>query len=317
MSAISSQLKRVADHLLSVIQNAGVRYYVGVSGLLVLGVLGEIAAHRYLAQGSVVAALSSSLGEAFLVSAILASIVDPFLKRRLQMDSGWDAVFGYLNPNAPVELRAALQELAVCKQYLKQVRWTANFTWHNDERTILCVVLEARNVGLNVDRVPYRPRGRLWVLASTAGYRTDYLRYSLSCPGHIETVEMAENELQAFIVRESDGSIYLDEQRLVGDRAIPTNVPFENLKRARMHRQSFGYVPLHHSKFGETLTVRLEGPALVDLDVSVSHPSQEGKTAPSEWKRLAADHKGNEERRFGRCTPGQVTLLSWSPAARS
>jgi len=295
-------------------KSAAVRYVGGVLLLLTLGIAGELVASLLLEPGSASQELVRGLSEAALVSALLAALVDPYLKRRLQDDSGWGAVFGYLNPKAPPELREALRELADCRRYYTESAWTAHFAWHNNEKTILIVTLECTNTGINLDSKPYKPNGRPWVLASCDGCRTEYLRYTLSCPGHFPPLDAKDVSLTPYVVRQEDGSIYVEEGRLVGHRAIPPGVSFETLKAARMYRHANGYVPIHHAKFVDRLPFTLTGPALKDLELTVAHPRQEGRRFPEEWKRLATAVANPETRSLGRVTPGQVTLLSWSPA---
>jgi hypothetical protein len=282
--------------------------------LLALGVVGELVGHKLLDNASIGQSIVLGLSEALVISGLLALIVDPYLKKRIQDESGWNAVFGYLNPHAPSGLRDAIQELATCRQYHKRTHWSAAFAWNDADKAILTVTLEVRNTGIVLDPEPYKPAGRLWVLASTSGYQSEYLRYSLSCPDNFDSIDLSGEELQQYVVVLDDRSIYVDEERAVDGREIPPNVSYENLKKARMYRQPIGYIPLHHGIFGEHLSIELKGPALADLDINVAHPRREGRQLPAEWKRLAGDTANPGTRDFGRVVPGQVTLLSWSPS---
>ena len=234
----------------------------------------------------------------------------------MQQESGWGAIFAFLNPKAPSELKEAIQELADCKRYNTKTKWALEFAWHDADKTILEVTLQTENTSINLDRSPYRPAAHPWVLASTRGYQTKYLRYSLSCPGHIAPVDVRGDELSPYVVTEDNLSIFLDERRIVGRRAIPPDVTFENVLCALMYRHSVGYIPLQHGLFGEDLTVELKGPALTDVDVTVSHLERIGRKLPHEWKRPASSKTNPDLRRFGRVAPGEVTLVSWSPPSR-
>jgi hypothetical protein len=314
---VGTRLRKAFAILASAATNATIRYVGGVLLLLVLGAIGVWVTQTHLKANTTPRVLLQAFSEAALVSSVLAILVDPYLKRRLQSDSGWGALFGYLNPTAPKELREAIQELAACKRYYTKASWTVSFSWYDQEKTILAITLEVVRTGYNIGPEPYRPNGRPWVLASTHGYQTEYLRYALSCPGHITTIDCAGADLQSYVVVQSDGSVYLEESRLVQGRAVPPKALFESINRTRMYRHAAGYIPLHYENFFERLTFTLSGPALNDLYVRVQHPRQDKKNLPAEWKRLSTDTDMPAVKTFGRATPGQVTLVSWGLASES
>lgn len=297
------------------LKNATSRYVGGVLILLAFGAVGVWAAQAYFTSNTTPRVLLQAFSEAALVSSVLAILVDPHLKRRLQDESGWGALFGYLNPRAPRELREAIQELAACKRYYTNAAWSILFAWHDEAKTILAITLEVVRTGYNIGPEPYKPNGRPWVLASTHGYQTEYLRYALSCPGHITTVDLRGADLQPYVVVQNDQSVYLEESRLVRNRSIPPDARFESINRTRMFRHAAGYIPLHYENFFESLTFTLSGPALIDLYVRVQHPGQGKRNLPAEWKRLPATASSPASRTFGRATPGQVTLVSWGLAS--
>src|ERR1022692_4227169 len=217
----------------------------GVFVLLILGVVGEVLSSELLKPGSTSSELVRGFSEAALVSALLALLVDPYLKWRLQGESGWHALFGYLNPRAPKELKEALRQLAECRRYNSTTEWTVHYSWHDESKTILAVTLEVANTGLNIDTKPYRPNGKPWVLASCDGMRTEYLRYSLTCPGYFAQIDLMGEDLMRYVVRRDDGSIYINESELVAHRSVPPGITYETVKRARMYRHTTAYVPIH------------------------------------------------------------------------
>jgi hypothetical protein len=310
---VGTRFRKAVARLGSLLRNATARYAGGVLILLAFGIVSVWTAQTHLQAGTP-RILLQAFGEAALVSSVLAILVDPYLKRRLQDESGWGALFGYLNPRAPKELREAIQELAACKRYYTKADWSLYFAWQDREKAVLAITLEVTRTGYNIGPEPYKPNGRPWVLASTHGYQTEYLRYTLSCPGHITTLDVREAELRPYVVIQDDHSVYLEEGRLVRNRAIPPDVRFESINRARMYRHAAGYVPLHYENFFESLTFTLDGPALDDLYVRVQHPRQDKRNLPAEWKRLPSRGGSQMTHTFGRATPGQVTLVSWDLA---
>lgn len=306
------RLRKTVGSIRHALDNATARYAGGVVLLLALGVLGLFWADR-LHAGHPWIELLQGLGEAFIVSGFLALLVDPYLKKRLEDDSSWSTLFGYLNPKAPPDLRQAIQELAACKRYYPSVKCSANFAWADEAKTILAVTLEMFETGISLDPEPYRPASSPWVLASTDGWTSKYLRYSLSCPSHIVPLDLSGAKLERFLSRESDGSIALDQEKAVDGRVIPPNVHFERRYRVRMYRHASGYVPFQHNDFIEKLTVAVSGPALPDIDIRVMHPRQVGTGKPIDWKHPSTDPANPDTHECGRATPGNTTLVSWYP----
>lgn len=312
MARIIPRGRRFLAHCWTYIANATTRYAWGVLFLSIAGIAVAFLGSKYLEPGTIPADMVRSLSDAILVSAILAVLVDPYLKRRMQDESGWAALFGYLNPKAPKGLREALRDLATCRRYFEEASWEINFDWHDQEHTVLEVTLEVSNTGVNLDVNPYRPNGRPWVLASIHGHDTKYLRYSLYCPGHIR-IDLHDDELDPYVVAKDDRSIFVDESRLQINGGVPPDASFDSVHVARMYRHATGYIPLHHNKYVERLPFTLTGTALHDIDIRVSHPANEGQAKPSEWLRHASEAPNPDKRQFGRATPGQVTLVSWGP----
>lgn len=311
MTSLGARVGAVLARLWSQLTDASARYAWGVFFLLALGITGELAGAKYFAPDTVPRSLVQGFSDAFLVTGVLAILVDPYLKRRMQHESGWSALFGFLNPNAPEGLREALMDLAICERYYTKAAWVLTFSWHNEAERILAVTMEVTYTGINLDLKAYRPKAKPWVLASTDGLQSEYLRYSLSCPGHIQPVDVRGDDLEPFTAQQDDGSICIDTGRLAAGRAIPTGERFDVVQCARMYRHASGYVPLQHDRYIERVNLTLGGPALKDLDVRISHPREEGRRTPAEWKRLAGSARNPESRAFGRATPGQITLVSW------
>jgi hypothetical protein len=311
MTSLGARVGSVLARIWSQVTDASARYAWGVFFLLALGIVGELAGAKYLAPNTVPRSLVQGFSDAFLVTSVLAILVDPYLKRRMQHESGWGALFGFLNPNAPEGLREALKDLAICERYYTNASWVLTFAWHDEAQKILAVTMEVTYTGINIDLKPYRPKAKPWVLASTDGCQSEYLRYSLNCPGHIQPVDVRGDELQPFTILQDDGSICIDTGRLAAGRAIPPGAHFNVVQCARMYRHASGYVPLQHDRYIEKVNLTLAGPALQDVDVRVSHPREEGRRTPAEWKHLAGRPRNPEPHAFGRVTPGQITLVSW------
>lgn len=316
MATRESLLSKTSKPVITFFKNATVRYVGGVLFLLLLGAFGQVLGYAYFQEGTFERSLSLSFSEAALVSAILAMLVDPFLKRRIQDEAAWSGVFGYLNERAPQGLRKALRELATCSVYSPRTTWTLTFDWENAEHSILTLTVDVNSTNENIGRKAHKLDGKLWMLGSTAGYQSRYLRYRVSCPGVIDSVDLLEDELQEFISFENDGTIVVDEARASKQQSIPPGKTFEIVKRACMYRHVNGHIPLHHGKFGEHLKIVLQGNAFEAIDVRVSHPDHpERGNTPTERHHTAAMRPTPFVTHFQRITPGQVTLVSWKLTA--
>lgn len=293
--------------------SAAVRYVAGVVVLLGLGAYGEFYGHTHYEDGSTAKSVILGLSEAFLISGILTLLVDPFLKRRIQDEAAWSGIFGFLNEKAPRGLRKALRELAVCKVYFTKTTWNLCFEWDNVLPDVLSVTIDVRSTGENISREKHKLDAHLWVLASTTGRESEYLRYGVSCPGEFDAIDALHPKLAQYITTQNDGSLVLDEAGVTDGAFIPPQKKFELTKTARMYRNKNGYVPLHHGKFGENLLITLDGAALDDIDVRISHPAQEGRKKPYERKHKASRNNKPQTYHFRQITPGQVTIVSWKP----
>ncbi|MFC4859456.1 hypothetical protein [Actinophytocola glycyrrhizae] len=296
-------------------RNATRLYVGGVSLLFLAGVGAEVLGHLLFDERSFWYALLTGLGEALLISAILATLVDPFLKRKMQVESVWTGIFALMKNEPPDGLQEAIKDLAKVKIYYPSTTWTLTFEWADDDHEILKLTLDVRSVGRNISRQPYMLTRKAWILASTTGYTSEYLRYAVSCPDEIEAIDADSGILQRHITSLEDGSITVDEAGLSKGQSISPGKSFETIKVARMYRHSTGYIPLYHGKFGENLEVRLTGEAMADIDVRISHPTFEGQTHLTERSRPAARPQVPTVAQFERMIPGQITIIAWHPAA--
>lgn len=178
------------------------------------------------------------------------------------------------------------------------------------------MVIEAMRNGFNLGHEPYRPSGSPWVSASTHGYQTEYLRYAQRCPDNVLDVDLRDADLQRHVVTRADGSIFVDESLIMQNQSIPSQASFESVNVAKMYRNATDHVPFYYANFFESVVLTFDGPALADLQITVRHPGLDRRAPPVEWKVTSPDAYSPVSRKFGRVTPGQTTLVAWSPAVR-
>ncbi|MFJ1975280.1 hypothetical protein ACIO93_42415 [Streptomyces sp. NPDC087903] len=283
----------------------------GVLLLFILGITGEVAAAQHLSFWIISEELISGLGEAFLVSGILAVLVDPAMKRRMQDESAWGAIFGYLNPAAPEGLREAVREIVKPRSYVKRCHWDAKFKWHDEPAgepapvpRVLVIELGIYAESVNLDpKRKYEITGTRWVLGSIPGKKTEYLECAMTCSeGDFPPLVESGEKLQAYVEPRDDGTLVLDAGKLAKGWIIPPAASWSDARKAKMFRNSSGYIPLHNRSYAEEITVTVSGAALCDLQISVTVPSRDFYE-PLELSENKVHFRGN--------APGQLILLSW------
>ena len=284
-------------------------YIVGVLLLFLLGVAGEVATAYRVRILSIPEGLISSLGEAFLVSGILAVLVDPLMKRRMQDDSAWGAIFGYLNPAAPEGLRKAVREVVEPRSYAKQSRWEVKFEWYGKGKEVIALEVDYSATFVNLDpKKGCRLTGLRWVLGSIPGHETEHLEFIVTCPASdFGALIRRKEELDPYIDRRGDGAILLDAGRLLKDCIIPPKASWSEVRKAVMYRNSSGYLSLHNQSYVEDLTVAVSGAALRDLEFYVTAPNR-GSVPLMNWDGGATQ---SFETHLKENAPGQLILLSW------
>lgn len=86
-------------------------FLLGIAGLAAMGA-GFVVVSATSALSSHpeywVRRLLGSLGDAFVIAALLAFLADPLIQRRFASEWGRDLFWAFFNPNAPQEFREAL-----------------------------------------------------------------------------------------------------------------------------------------------------------------------------------------------------------------
>ena len=103
------------------------KFAVGLIAVFAVGVLFEIAGNTDLAHVSshdVYREFLSSFGDALIVAAVLAALVDPVVQHQFASEWGRDLYWAIFSPNAPQEFRDGLQTLAAPTAYISLCQYT-------------------------------------------------------------------------------------------------------------------------------------------------------------------------------------------------
>ncbi|MFD4530378.1 hypothetical protein ACFWP7_42025 [Streptomyces sp. NPDC058470] len=263
-----------------------------------------------------------ALGESFLVASILGIGGDFYLKQQLSKASErrgiartLGEIFGFLDPNQPLELKTAVEDFANEKCYYKWTRWKISFDWVDPEtKLILRLQLELKGEGVALARAGLRFRNPLWILRSADGFESAYTYYNLHCSPSEVNVEEDEEAIKSYSPepKEGDSRVLLNHAKLIAEKSpravIAYQDKFSMLRRARMYRHFTDYVPLAHGTFTIDFTLEFDGTALPDLIVSAFTPKSSQND--EEW---VSHGRETDPRKFSwfNVTPNQATIVSW------
>jgi hypothetical protein len=290
-----------------------VRIYITLLGLTALAeILGF-----WTAKDSNLSRLAFAVGEAFFVALVLALSVDPYLKvrgfresaRQISESYFWETVAPY----CPIEYRTKIKELARYHLFASSETTEVAFRWADAEKQVVQLVITRETTLRNTSPHIYAPSRHLWLLASTPGHHSEYLRWRVvhEPQGLDETQD--QTSLSRFVESRSDGALTIDEARITETLSITPAIPpdgtYRTEQKGKMYRRAGGYLPLLSSVPVASGRIRCYGEALQDLEVRCMFgagflPVREGEQGGVVFvqPRLSA--------------PGEGYLLSWKTKER-
>lgn len=260
------------------------------------------------------AKLVVAIGEAFLVALVLALVVDPYVKKRLMREGGYDLFWAAYSPDAPPELRQGLVALLKLRQYYRNVIITIEMEWKDASlrdalKLKICVV----SCGVNLERRGFKPASKKWVLSSPHGGESSYDLWGLSVPSVGQHIVLTKDDFERAMdggpiaERAEDGTLFICEERMQIEFSIPFEAEFVTERRATVFRAADDAFPIVHPGPALVGELRVVGSAEPDLNYDAFHAGLLPGTA--DWKALP---NGGRVFPFGSMTfPGQVTMLSW------
>jgi hypothetical protein len=292
------------------------KFAVGLIAVFAVGVLLEIAGSTDLAHvpsHDVYRQFLSSFGDALIVAAVLAALVDPIVQHQFASEWGRDLYWAIFSPNAPQEFRDGLQALAAPTAYISLCQYTLTFSYpagglggfyELDWRIMV--------KGEVLDRRGYRLADRVFVVPRHDGSPTDYCLWRFDCDDG-DPLFYDEDELTAMGALSVDlsGRTVLDQAKITGIERLPFKKKYSSERHLLTSRWAADYIPLFQPRIVLRQVIVVRGAPVSELEFTVA---QLGGAQVA----LTTRHRENGEVEL-RCElgavsfPGQATMLTWKP----
>lgn len=261
------------------------------------------------------AAVLPALAEAMFIATVIATIVDPYIKRRFAAEVGDGMFWAILNPDAPEDQRRAVARLASSRVIYEVVSWTVDVSWANEDESVVKLEFEVATSGKSFQREGYRPSGRAYVLPSIEGFQTEYLEYRFSGSGvgpksgiEVNLTQAEGRSIQKYVMRKSDGRVELDQSKIL-EEIVPMNAAvayaghFHCTRRVRIFRHPHGFFPLVNLNMVRESEILVTGPAAKALSFSLLDAVAGTFTDLPSSARLPLESLDGK----------RLLILSWSP----
>lgn len=258
--------------------------------------------------------LINALDEALLISFCLAISAERFLRRRSFQAIFNGTMWALLNDKAPSEHKAAVEAAARTKTYHDDVVWSIRFDWEDRRAEVLRLTLEVSSHGICYDPSGYAPAGQRFLLASTRGYESEYLHFSIDGDWHgtpianIKRVTADERgtdrDIGPFVAPNGDHIVFDEDafrERFIGAARTKRGTRFSIERKTRVYRRIPAFLPLVSSTPSLRSSYEIIGGALDDLLVTIMDASDgHGVTLTK-----------NDPVSFGYSAAGGTRILRW------
>jgi hypothetical protein len=292
------------------------KFAVGLIVVFVAGVLLELAGDTDLAHvpsHDVYRQFLGSLGDALIVAAVLAALVDPIVQHQFASEWGRDLYWAIFSPNAPQEFRDGLQALAAPIAYISFCQYTLTFSYpaggldgfyELDWRIMLR--------GEVLDRRGYLLADRVFVVPRHDGSPTDYCLWRFDSDDR-DPVIYDEGELKTMGALSIDvsGRTVLDQAKIDGIERVPFKRKYSSERHLLTSRWPADYIPLFQPRIVLRQVIVIRGAPVSELEFTVAKlgGAQAGFTT-----RYRENGEVELRCELGDVSfPGQATLLTWKP----
>jgi hypothetical protein len=276
-------------------------------GLLAVGNTGfiwqtETASRQFLA----------GLGDALIIAAVLALLVDPVAQIRFARRWGRDIFWAIFNPRAPESFRDALKDLAAPKGYLRACTYRFTMDWASDSKDVLNVRLDVTIEATVLDPSGFKPDVIVRALMCHDGAASRYVHWAFRGED-VKSAEFDEDELKFEGVQEQSfsGHTMLHQERLRFNGLVPQDKTYVIDRSLLMTRWKCDYMPFWQGNVVLEQLVIVRGNALQDLNFSVFQLA-----GPQMEKEEVVRPDGKTELLFSLphvSFPGQSSVLEWKP----
>lgn len=256
--------------------------------------------------------LLAGLGDALIIAAILALLVNPVAQIRFARRWGRDIFWAIFNPQAPESFRDALKDLAAPKGYFRACTYRFTMDWAPDSRNVLNVRLDVTLEATVLDPSGFNPNVVVRALMCHDGSASRYVHWAFRGE-EVQSAEFDEEELKMERVQEqsSSGHTMLHQERLRYKGLVPQGKTYVVDRSLLMTRWKCGYMPFWQGNVVLEQFVIVRGSAVEDLNFSVFQLA-----GPQMEKEEVLRPGGKTELWFRLPVvsfPGQSSILEWKP----
>ena len=290
-------------------------FVLGLGLVVLVACVCEVIAHTNLAWAAGQEGerqLIAGFGDAFIISFVLALLVDPAAQHQFATEWGRDLYWAIFSPDAPEDFRDALQGLAAPSGYVGRCTYELEFSEVTERPGLLAFYMKVSLSGVALDRRGFRPADRVFVVSGHQGVPSRYNYWSFEGEDG-KRAEYNESEMKSLgaLSRDDGGTTILDQSLLLHD----THVPFRGKYKAERHVtvtcSRSDYFPLFQARIVLKQAVIVKVRGVDDLEFTLVQLGS-GPIPVNPVKRPDGHlelHFESEKVAF----PGQASVLSWKP----
>lgn len=291
-------------------------FLIGLLVLVALGALCEVLAYATVTGGSSespLRQLASGFGDAFIIAAVLAILVDPVVQHQFASEWGRDLYWAIFSPNAPQEFRDGLQALAAPVAFISRCQYELEFARPADNDKSYYEIEWHISVTAEVlDRRGFRLADRVFVVPRHDGRPTSYTQWRFQTDENFP-ITYDEDDLKSSgaISVDSSGRTVLDQAKLPGIDRTGFRRQYWSERHLATSRWAADYLPLFQPRIVLRQIIIVRGQAVRELDFTVA---QLGGAQVDFTERVRSN--GDPELRCELTDvsfPGQAALLTWKP----
>jgi hypothetical protein len=268
----------------------------------------------YRSDGEPWQGLFAGFGDALIIAAVIALLVDPVAQQQFAQEWGHDLYWAIFSPHAPQTFRHALENLAAPDAYIDKC--THVFTINRGDGGVVHIEWHISIYGHALKREQKLVwDGRVFVVRRHDGSPATYKYWSFQVEGE-DKVEFDGEQLKNLkaIDEKSSGRCVLDQSKLPDVQPVPFGKQFWSERRVDTTLRATDYLTIFQPKIVLKQQIIVKGDVVSKFNFYVTQLGGdigEGGEQKLEFRKLAGGSS------YQRCDldevafPGQTTLLFW------
>jgi hypothetical protein len=259
--------------------------------------------------------LCGGIGDALIVAAVVALLVDPVAQTQFAKEWGRDLYWAIFSPQAPDGFRDALEKLAAPDAYIEKCTHEFTMSREDPHSDVLTIHWKISIYGRALQRGKLKWNDQVFVVRRHDGRPSTYTYWSFQVEGK-DKVEFNEEQLKIVAVRdEQSGRCVLDQSKLEGVDPVPFGRQFWSDRHVVTTRRTNDYLTLFQPKIVLHQRIIVRGEAASEFEFYVTQlggrVSDDGEirfqheTLQGDLQQQSCDL--NNIVAF----PGQTTMLFW------